>query len=117
MTFHSFDTWWWPYVFILLAGWVATDFWRFLGVYIGGRIAEDSSAMVLVRTIATALVAAVIAKLILYPTGTLEASPLWLRIGAVAAGAAAFFVSGRRQVLAIVVAIGTLAAGLALLGF
>ena len=29
----------------------------------------------------------------------------------------AFFIIGRRQVLAIVVAIGTLAAGLALLGF
>ena len=74
MTFHSFDTWWWPYVFILLAGWVATDFWRFLGVYIGGRIAEDSAAMVLVRTIATALVAAVIANLIVFPGGALAAS-------------------------------------------
>ena len=107
----------WPYVFIAVAGWLATDIWRWLGVLAGNRLDENSETLTWVKAVATALVAAVIAKLILYPTGTLEASPLWLRIGAVVAGAAAFFVSGRRQVLAIVVAIGTLAAGLALLGF
>lgn len=107
----------WPYVFIAVAGWLATDIWRWLGVLAGNRLDENSETLTWVKAVATALVAAVIAKLILYPTGTLEASPLWLRIGAVVAGAIAFFVSGRRQVLAIVVAIGTLAAGLALLGF
>ena len=107
----------WPYVFIAVAGWLATDIWRWLGVLAGNRLDENSETLTWVKAVATALVAAVIAKLILYPTGTLEASPLWLRIGAVAAGAVAFFISGRRQVLAIVVSIGTLAAGLALLGF
>ena len=107
----------WPYVFIAVAGWLATDIWRWLGVLAGNRLDENSETLTWVKAVATALVAAVIAKLILYPTGTLEASPLWLRIGAVVAGAVAFFVSGRRQVLAIVVAIGPLAAGLALLGF
>ena len=107
----------WPYVFIAVAGWLATDIWRWLGVLAGNRLDENSETLTWVKAVATALVAAVIAKLILYPTGTLEASPLWLRIGAVVAGAVAFFISGRRQVLAIVVAIGTLAAGLALLGF
>lgn len=41
MTFDALDAWWWPYVFILVAGWLATDSWRFLGVYLGGRISED----------------------------------------------------------------------------
>ena len=111
MTFHSFDTWWWPYVFILLAGWVATDFWRFLGVYIGGRIAEDSSAMVLVRTIATALVAAVIANLIVFPGGALADLPLWLRIGAAVAGFLAFLAARQSMLVGIVVAEAVLIAG------
>ena len=111
MTFDSFDTWWWPYVFILLAGWVATDFWRFLGVYIGGRIAEDSSAMVLVRTIATALVAAVIANLIVFPGGALADLPLLLRIGAAVAGFAAFLAARQSMLVGIVVAEAVLIAG------
>ena len=60
MTFAALDAWWWPYLFILIAGFAATDFWRFLGVYLGGRISEDSDLLVLVRAVATALVAAVI---------------------------------------------------------
>ena len=58
MTFDAVETWWWPFLFILIAGWLATDAWRFLGVYLGGRILEDSDLIVLVRTVATALVAA-----------------------------------------------------------
>jgi len=62
-------------------------------------------------------VAAVVAKLILYPTGVLEASPLWLRIGAVIAGAVAFFLGRQRPVIGIATAIAALAIGLCGLGF
>ncbi len=71
MTFTAIDDWWWPYLFILIAGWLATDTWRYLGVYFGGRISEDSEALVLVRCIATALVAAVIGNLVVFPSGAL----------------------------------------------
>ena len=106
----------WPYVFIAIAGWIATDIWRWLGVLAGNRIDENSELLNWVRAVATALVAAVIVKLILYPTGALESSPLWLRLGSVGAGAAVFFASGQRQIFGIAAAIGFLAAGLALLG-
>lgn len=106
----------WPYVFIVVAGWLATDIWRWLGVLAGNRIDENSETMNWVRAVATALVAAVIAKLIVYPTGELETSPLWLRVGAIAAGAAAFFLFKRNQLFGIVAAIGSLAAGLYTLG-
>ncbi len=82
---------WWAYAFIAIAGWLATDIWRWLGVLAGNRLRDDSEALNWVRAVATALVAAVIAKLILYPTGVLAQSPLWLRLGAVAVGAIAFF--------------------------
>jgi branched-subunit amino acid transport protein len=106
----------WPYVFIAVAGWLATDIWRWLGVVAGNRLDDGSEMLTWVKAVATALVAAVIAKLVVYPTGTLEGTPLWLRLAAVAVGALVFFASGRRQVHGIVAAIAFLAAGLFLLG-
>jgi branched-subunit amino acid transport protein len=104
MTLQSFDSWWWPYVFILAAGWAMTYPWRFLGVYLGGRISENSDLLVLVRAVATALVAAVIGNLIIYPTGAAADSTLLLRIGAAATGFAAYFFLGRNVLTGIVVA-------------
>jgi hypothetical protein len=112
MTFDALDAWWWPYLFILVAGWLATDAWRFLGVYFGSRISEASDAMVLVRAIATALVAAVIANLVVFPGGALAATPLYLRIAAAGAGFGAYLVFGKRVVVGIVVAEVVLVAGL-----
>ncbi|MNL59562.1 Branched-chain amino acid transport protein (AzlD) [compost metagenome] len=83
----------------------------------GNRLRDESEALNWVRAVATALVAAVIAKLILYPTGVLEQSPLWLRLGAVVIGALAFFLLGRKPAIVIVTTIATLAAGLWWLGF
>lgn len=104
MSFNAIDAWWWPFLFILVAGWLATDTWRYLGVYFGGRISEDSDALVLVRSVATALVAAVIANLIFFPGGALADSPLALRLAASIAGFAAYIFGGRRVVVGIVVA-------------
>ena len=115
MTFWSIDSWWWPFLFILIAGWLATDAWRFLGVYFGGRISEDSDILVLVRTVATALVAAVIGNLIMFPSGALAGSPVALRIGAAAIGFAAYMLLGRRVLVGIIAGEVTLLAGLYLL--
>lgn len=117
MTFSTFDAWWWPYLFILLAGWLATDAWRFLGVYLGGRISEDSEALVLVRALATALVAAVIGNLIVFPSGALAAAPLELRLLSAAAGFVAYLVAGKRVLVGILAAEALLIAGLWLVGF
>ncbi|MDQ0320159.1 branched-subunit amino acid transport protein [Pararhizobium capsulatum DSM 1112] len=108
---------WWAYAFIAIAGWLATDIWRWLGVVAGNRLREDSEVLNWVRAVATALVAAVVAKLILYPTGVLETSPLWLRLGSIIVGAAAFFAAGQKPAVGIATAILALAAGLYWLGF
>lgn len=105
---------WKPLVFIVVAGWIATDIWRWLGVVAGNRIRDDSAALAWVRAVATALVAAVVAKLILYPTGALESTPVALRIGAVAVGFVAFLLLGQRIYVGILVTIGCLLAGLAI---
>lgn len=110
------DTWWWPYVMILVAGWLATDIWRWLGVFASGRMREDSEVMVFVRCVATALVAGVIAKLILFPTGALDNAPIALRIGAAACGFAAFFASRQKVVVGVAVGEIVLVGGWLLLG-
>jgi len=114
MTFTAIDAAWWPYLFILVAGWMATDAWRFLGVYLGGRISEDSEVLVLVRCVATALVAGVIGNLIVFPSGALANIALALRIASAAAGFLAYMALGRRVVIGIVVAEAVLFVGMAL---
>lgn len=115
MTFEAIDTWWWPYLFILIAGALATDIWRFLGVYLAGGIAEDSDILVLVRCVATALVAAVIANLIVFPSGALADTHAALRIGAALSGFGAYLLLRRSVLLSIVVAEAVLLAGIFLL--
>lgn len=116
MSFDAFDFWWWPFLFILVAGWLATDFWRYLGVYLGGHLAEDSDLLVLVRAVATALVAAVIGNLIVFPSGALADTLMALRIGAAAAGFVAYLLLGRRILVGILGAEAVLVAGLLLGG-
>ncbi|MGL3605624.1 AzlD domain-containing protein [Rhizobium sp. G187] len=102
----------WPYIVILVAGWLATDIWRWLGVLAGNRLQEGSETLNWVRAVATALVMAVTAKLVVFPTGTLEASPLWLRLLAAGIGFAAFLIAGQRVLVGVVVPLAILGAGL-----
>ncbi|WP_093810884.1 AzlD domain-containing protein [Stappia sp. ES.058] len=104
------DQWWWPYAMIVVAGWLATDVWRWLGVLFSGRLREDSEVLVFIRSVATALVAGVISKLILFPTGALESAPVLLRLAAAASGFAAFLLFGQRVI------VGVLAAEMVLIG-
>ncbi len=55
-----------PYLFILIAGSLPTHIWRYLGVLSAGRLSERSPLIGVVRAVASALVAAVIARLVLY---------------------------------------------------
>lgn len=105
----------WPYVFIAIAGWLATDIWRWMGVLLGNRIREDSVWLIWVRSVAIALVAAVVARLILFPTGHLEMTPVALRVGAVIAGFSVFLLTGQRVLVGILTAEAVLIAGIVLL--
>jgi hypothetical protein len=111
ITFEWLPYWWWPFLFILLAGWLPTDLWRYLGVVSSGTISDKSVAIQLVRAIATSLVAAVIARLVLYPTGSLALIPDAARIGAIVGGFLAYVLIARSIVLGIVVAEIILLAG------
>jgi hypothetical protein len=90
LTFSSFDGAWWPYLFIAIAGILANDIWRVLGVLLSGRISERSEAFVFVKAIASALVASVIAEIVFFPSGALATTPLWLRLATMGVGIAVY---------------------------
>lgn len=112
MTFDATGPWWQPFAFILIAGWLPTDIWRYLGVYFGGNLDENAEILVFIRALATALVAAVIAKLVLYPDGILALTPLWLRISGMAAGFAAFWFAKRSVFVGVVTGEALLVGGM-----
>lgn len=116
MNFNSFDVGWWPFAYILIAGWLATDFWRYAGVLLGRRMSETSQAFLFVRAVATSLVAAVIARLIVFPSGSLADTPLVLRLAAAAIGFVSFLLAGQRIAVGVGTAIAILVAGI-LAGF
>jgi len=106
VTFQTMEGWagdLGPYLFIVLAGFLATDIWRWLGVVAGNSLRDDSEALNWVKAVATALIAGVIGNLVLFPTGALASAPVALRIAAAALGWAVFM-AARKNVLAGVIA-------------
>jgi hypothetical protein len=101
----------WPYLFILIAGFLATEMWRWIGVLVGARLDEASPALAWVRAVATALVAGVIAKMLLSPGGALATTPAALRVIAAGIGLAAYLVFGRRLFVGVAAAEAVLIAG------
>lgn len=64
---------------------------RWLGLYLGRRISPDSEVFVWVRAVATALVAALVMRLLLFPAGELAHVDLWIRVLAGLSGIATYF--------------------------
>lgn len=92
----------WFYLLLLTVGFLPNEIWRWLGLVVARGLDEDSEALVWVRAVATAILAAVIAKLTIFAPGSLAAVPLWLRLASIASGFAGFALI-RRSVLAGVV--------------
>ena len=88
-----------PYLALLLLGFLPSEMWRWLGIVIGHGLDEDSEIILWVRAVATALVAAVVARIVLIPPGALATVPLSVRLVAIAAGFIGFVVF-RRSVFA-----------------
>lgn len=111
MSYVFSDAWYWQIVYIGVAGWIATDMWRWLGVLVGNRLKDGSIALLWVRATATSLVAAVIAKLILQPTGALSEFSIYLRVAAAVIGFIAFQLTGKRIIVGCGVALLVLLVG------
>ena len=93
----------WPYFVLIFVGFLPNEVWRLLGLGLSHRLREGADALVWVRAIATAILAAVIGKLIFFPVGALTGIPLAVRVGAVLVAIAGYLLV-RRSVFAGVVA-------------
>ena len=103
---------WWPYVALLVFGFLPSEIWRLMAVVLSRGLSEQSPVIAWVRLVATALLCGVVVKLLLAPSGALAAVPLAGRIGAIVAGAGAFMAT-RRSLLAGVAAGETVLVGTA----
>lgn len=102
----------WQLVYILVAGVLATYFWRFLGVFAASGMREDGELFRWVRAVSTALVAALIARLILFPQGGLADVAVAVRAFAFVAGFAVFWFTGRTLIYGIIAGELALVAGI-----
>ena len=90
----------WPgggmWITVLAAGLAATYVWRWLGVLLVKRIDPRSPALLLVRAVATALVAALVARMVFFPSGLLAQTSLATRLAALGCGLAMWRLGGRK---------------------
>ena len=70
------------YVLLVLVGFLPNETWRMLGLAAARGVNEESELFLLARAIATAVLAGVIAKIVVFPPGALAAVPLQIRLGA-----------------------------------
>jgi hypothetical protein len=80
----------WPYLLLILVGFLPNEIWRAFGLVLARGLNEDSEIVVWCRAVATAIIAGVIAKLILFPNGALTTIPLGVRLAAALCGFLAF---------------------------
>jgi branched-subunit amino acid transport protein len=100
---------WSPYLLVIVVGFLPSEVWRVLAVFVSRGLDEQSEFLVWVRSVAITLLAAVIAKLLFSPGGALVTVPIAARFGAILLGVGAYFLTRR-------VIVGILAGEAALIG-
>jgi len=93
----------WPFLVLILVGYLPNEIWRALGLVLARGLNEDSEIVIWSRAVATAILAGVVAKLIVFSTGALASLLLSVRIGAAVCGFITFLVV-KRSVFAGVIA-------------
>ncbi len=84
------------WLYVVVAGALVTYAWRLAGVLLVSRIDPQGAGLTWVRAVATALVAALVARMLFTPSGLLAHTALPARLGAIAIGAITWRLAGRR---------------------
>lgn len=96
--FASWQTGLWPYVALVVFVVIPSEFWRMISVYLVRGVDPRSEILEWVRAVSNALLAAVVANIIVAPSGALANVPLAARIGALVF-ATGIYIVFRRSVL------------------
>ena len=81
---------------------LAHEPWRWLGLYVGRDLDIDGALFRWVRAVATAMVAGLVMRLLIFPAGALADMPLALRLAAFSAGIAVFYAARRNLAAGVV---------------
>ena len=101
----------WPFLVLVTVGFLPNEIWRVLGLVLARGLNEDSQVVIWSRAVATATLAGVIAKLLLFSNGSLAAIPLGVRLGAAVVGFVAFLAVKRSVFAGVAVGEGVLLVG------
>jgi hypothetical protein len=101
----------WPYLILIVVGFLPNEIWRMLGVVASHGIDEGSELIVWVRAVATAILTGVVAKIVVFAPGALAEVPLVVRLAAAAAGMIALFALKRSVLAGVVVGTAGILAG------
>jgi hypothetical protein len=105
-----------PYVALVLLGFLPSEMWRWLGMAIGRGLDEDSEIVLWVRAVATALVAGVVARIVLFPPGALAGVPLEVRLAAIACGFLGYYGIRRSPFAGVLIGEAVLIGGMSVFG-
>lgn len=92
----------WPYLVVFFIGFLPTEIWRMLAVWMSRDLDENSDLLLWVRLVASALLAAVVAKMVIAPTGAMQIVPLWGRVGSLLVGLVTLMLTKRNVIAAVV---------------
>ena len=110
------DGGWQSYALLFVVGFGMTAPWRVLGVLLASNIDVQSEIFKWVKAVSTALVAGLIARMVIFPSGNLATIASPLRFGAFIAGVVAYYLLRRNLGMGILVSLLVLMAGQWMLG-
>jgi branched-subunit amino acid transport protein AzlD len=105
-----------PYLVLILVGFLPSEVWRWLGILMGRGLDENSDIILWVRGVATALIGAVVARIVLIPPGALAGVPMSVRLAAIGIGFLAFLLIRRSSFAGVLVGEAVLIAGALVFG-
>lgn len=99
----------WVILAALLAGALVTYGWRALGVLLSGRLDPESRLFEWITCVAYALLAALMARMLVFPTGPLAETELVHRLLTPLVAVAGYFLAGRSILVGSALGAGSLA--------
>ena len=99
---------------LVLACGLATYLWRGLGVLLSGKVSANGEFFAWAGCVAYAMIAGLTVRILLLPSGSLAATPLWARMFACAIALTVYFLCRRNLFIGIAAGFLALVAALAL---
>ena len=108
---------WGGYLPFVVAGFLVSEPWRWAGALLGREIDPQSEVFAWVRAVSTAIVAGLVTRMLVFPSGELQTITLAVRAAAFLGGIAGYLVFRHNLAAGIATGIGVLSAGPRLIAF